>query len=70
MAYTVKNYPTKKSLRADLDAGIQVEVYQAGPFGPEVKDGRIALEGPHYPQAHSWYASAYVKDGVIIGSIK
>ena len=70
MAYTVKNYPTKKSLKVDLDAGIKVEVYQVGPFGPEVRDGRISLEGPHYPQAHSWYTSANVKNGLIIGSVK
>ena len=70
MAYTVKNYPTKKSLKADLAAGVQVEVYQEGPYGPEVRDGRVALEGPHYPQPHSWYASATVQGGYIVGSIK
>ncbi len=68
--YTVKDYPTKKALRMDLDAGVEVAVYQPGPFGPFAKDGNTCLEGPHYPQPHKWYASATIKDGVIVGKIK
>ena len=41
-------------------------VYQPGPFGPAVKDGRTAIEGPHYPEPHRWYADVEVKDGHII----
>jgi hypothetical protein len=34
-------------------------------------DGKISLEGPHFPALHRWYASAQVTDGVIVpGSIK
>ena len=66
MAYTVKNYKTKKALKEDLQAGKRIEVYQPGPFGPAVHDGRVALEGPHYPEPHKWYASAVVKDGIIV----
>jgi hypothetical protein len=69
MAYTNVNYRTKKSLVQDVKAGKRVTVYQPGPFGPGVKDGICYLEGPHYPEAHKWYASAIVKAGVII-SIK
>ena len=69
MAYTTVNYRTKKSLVQDVKAGKRVTVYQPGPFGPDVKDGICHLEGPHYPEAHKWYASAIVKAGVII-SIK
>jgi hypothetical protein len=71
MAYTVTNYRTKKAIRADLEQGKVVEVYQPGPFGPNVPDGPVALEGPHYPEPHRWYASARVKDGAIVkGSLK
>jgi hypothetical protein len=44
-----------------------ITFYQPGPFaGNEPKNGKIFLEGPHYPAAHSWYAEAEVKDGVVI----
>jgi hypothetical protein len=70
MPYTVKNYKSKKQLRDDLAAGVVVEVYQPGPFGPEVKDGECCLEGPHYPAPHSWYAGVFVRDGKVDPSRK
>ncbi len=70
MPYTVTNYPSKVALKRDLEAGKMISVYQPGPFGPEVKDGQVCLEGPHYPQPHRWYATAQIEDGVIVGKIK
>ena len=76
MAYTHENFPTKKALKAAANelppvGRDRVTVYQPGPFGPEVKDGSCALEGPHYPEPHRWYASCQVKDGAIVpGSVK
>jgi len=64
--YTVVNYKTKKALKAAISAGDRVEVFQPGPFGPNVSDGTGCIEGPHYPAAHSWYASAVIKDGFIV----
>jgi hypothetical protein len=66
MAYTVKNYRTKKALLDDLRNGELVEVYQPGPFGPRVSDGSCCIEGPHYPEPHRWYASATIKDGFVL----
>ena len=66
MAYTERNYRTKKQLREALARGERVWVYQPGPFGPDVRDGRVALEGPHYPAPHTWYADAEVKDGAVV----
>jgi hypothetical protein len=66
MAYTVTNFPSKKALKEAVAAGKRVDVYQPGPFGPNVADGSVALEGPHYPKPHRWYASAMVKDGVVV----
>jgi hypothetical protein len=69
--YTVTNYRTKKAVKEALAAGVVVDVYQPGPFGPDVKDGPAALEGPHYPEPHRWYASCQVKGGVVVpGSLK
>jgi hypothetical protein len=70
MAYTERDYPTKKALKEALARGETVPVYQPGPFGPDVRDGEVSLEGPHYPKPHMWYASATVKDGVIVGNVK
>lgn len=65
--YTEKNYRTKKALKEDVAAGVKVSYYQPGPFGGnEPMNGTIYLEGPHYPEAHKWYASAVVKDGYIV----
>ena len=66
MTYTVENFQTKKQLKEALKAGQTIKVFQPGLFGPAVLDGRKAIEGPHYPQAHSWYASVEVKDGQIV----
>jgi hypothetical protein len=65
--YTTINFKTKKALKEAIGRGEKITYYQPGPFGGnEPKDGTIYLEGPHYPQAHSWYASAIVKDGYIV----
>jgi hypothetical protein len=69
--YTVTNYKSKKALKEALKAGAQVDTYQPGGFFPPTLDGSIALEGPHYPAPHTWYASCKVKDGIIVpGTLK
>jgi len=65
MAYTVKNYKTKKSLKEDLKDGISIPL-QPGNFGPTVKNGEAFLEGPHYPAPHTWYAHVAVRDGKVV----
>jgi hypothetical protein len=68
--YTVTNFKTKKALKEAVAAGSTVETFQPGPF-PGKTNGRVYLEGPHYPAPHSWYASADVKDGVVVpGTVK
>jgi hypothetical protein len=64
--YTVKNYRSKKAIREALAEGVEVKVFQPGPFGPSVPDGRHTLEGPHYPEPHRFYGVAEVKDGLLV----
>jgi hypothetical protein len=64
--YTVTNFKTKKALRDAVKSGAKVEVYQPGGFFPAARDGRVSLEGPHYPRPHTWYASATIADGAIV----
>ena len=66
MSYTVKDYRTKKELRTDVENGTPVPVYQPGPFGPVVPDGQTCLEGPHYPKPHTWYATATIRNNLIV----
>lgn len=65
MAYTKVDFPTKKSLKEAVKRGDRVEVYQHGPFGPDITDGSVAIEGPHYPKPHRWYAYVRVVGGVV-----
>lgn len=65
--YTERNFKTKKALKEAVAAGERVTVYQPGPFGGNEPDnGAVALEGPHYPAPHSWYAEGTLKDGVLV----
>jgi hypothetical protein len=65
MAYVSPNYPSKKALREAVAAGKPVSVFSPGPF-PVASEGKVAVEGPHYPEPHRWYAQVVVKDGRVI----
>ena len=44
-----------------------VHYYQPGPFGGNTPpEGTFCIEGPHYPEAHKFWASCTAKDGIII----
>jgi hypothetical protein len=65
--YTIKNYKTKKALKEDVANGVFVGYYQPGPFGGnEPKNGTFCCEGPHYPEAHRWYAGCTAENGRIV----
>lgn len=65
--YTVENFKTKKALKEAVANGEKIEVYQPGPFGGnEPTDGYVAVEGPHYPEPHRWYAQVLLEDGFIV----
>ena len=67
--YTDYNYKTKKALKEAVASGERVTVYQpnadiTGAIVPE--NGTVYLEGPHYPEPHTWYAEATLKDGIVV----
>jgi hypothetical protein len=66
MAYTTKNFKTKKELVALVAAGGKVTCYNPG-LGPNLENhtGTVYLEGPHYPKPHTWYATATLVGGII-----
>jgi len=68
--YTTENFQSKKALKEAVANGKPVEVFQPGPFGniggnPPM-EGWHAVEGPHYPQPHKWYAQVLLKEGHVI----
>ena len=62
MAYTERNFNSKKDLKKAVAAG-DVSVFN--PLFGAVKDGMACIEGPHYPESPKWYARVEVKGGVI-----
>ena len=64
MAYVDPNYKTKKAFKEAVVAGKMHTVYSPGPFDCE-QNGEETIEGPHYPQPHSWYARVKVEDGKV-----
>jgi hypothetical protein len=64
--YTDTNYQSKKALKDDIAKGVKVTVHNPGLGGTPPTDGKVALEGPHYPKPHKWYAEATLKDGVVV----
>lgn len=65
MAYTEKNFRTKKELKEALENGEKVRVYQPG-LGDVPVNGTVFLEGPHYPQPHTWYAQGTMIEGFLV----
>lgn len=67
MAYTVQNFKTKKALKEAVKKGERVEIFQPGGIFPlNPRTGIQYLEGPHYPQPHTWYAKVEVEDAVVV----
>lgn len=64
MAYSVKNFKTKKALKEAVASGERVEVFQPG-MGTVPENGVAYLEGPHFPQAHAWYARVELVNGAV-----
>ena len=59
------NFKTKKALKEAVTSGKKVYVFSPGPF-PAPTNGRCAVEGPHYPEPHKWYAQVEIVDGQIV----
>lgn len=65
--YSIQNFKSKKNLKEALGMSKSgLPCFQPGPLGPDVPDGEHTCEGPHYPEAHKWYARVLVKDNRIV----
>ena len=63
--YTSTNFKSKKALKEAVLAGKDVTIYSPG-MGTPKTDGTEFVEGPHYPAAHSWYATVTMAGGKVI----
>lgn len=63
--YTTRNFATKKALKDAVKAGEEVTLFSPG-LGEPKTNGTEFVEGPHYPQPHTWYAQVEVKNGVVV----
>jgi hypothetical protein len=65
--YVRPNFKTKKALKDAIKKGQKVTVFQPNDiFGtPIPENGEVAVEGPHYPEPHKWYATATIQNGVV-----
>lgn len=66
MAYVDPDYPTKKAFKDAVAAGKLHYPYNPGGMYPTPENGRVFIEGPHYPKPHKWYAECVVQNGVIV----
>lgn len=66
--YTTINFKTKKAIKDALKAGQKLTIFQPNDMGfsPLPTQGRVYLEGPHYPQPHKWYATGHMIDGYLV----
>jgi hypothetical protein len=65
MAYTSTNFKSKKALKDALANGEQVTVFAPG-LGTIPENGKVTLEGPHYPEPHKWYGQGVMRDGLLV----
>lgn len=63
--YVDPNFKTKKALIEAVKTGQAVIVYSPGPF-PCPQNGKVSVEGPHFPEPHRWYATVVIEDGRVI----
>ena len=64
--YVNPNFKTKKALKEAMKNGERVVVWQPGPFQNACLNGKVAVEGPHYPEPHRWYASVKIENGKVV----
>ena len=62
--YCTHNFKTKKALKEAVAKGDQVSIFSPGPF-PCPSSGRVAIEGPYYPEPHKWCAMVEVRRNII-----
>jgi hypothetical protein len=66
MSYVNPDYKTKKAFKEAVNDGIKHQTFNPSGMVTPVQNGTDVIEGPHYPQAHRWYASVTVENGIVL----
>ncbi len=69
--YTMTNFKTKKAFKEAVAQGKEERIYQpGGVFTPPESavdyTGKAYVEGPHYPEAHRFYAEVWLDNGIVV----
>lgn len=67
--YVSPNFKTKKALKEAVANGQTVTVFQPNGdmFGAtSPTNGKVCIEGPHYPEPHRFYGSVTIENGKIV----
>lgn len=62
--YSSINFKTKKAFREYVESGKKVSLFAPG-LGSPKENGIEYVEGPWYPQPHTFYATVEVSDGIV-----
>ena len=69
MGYASKNFKSKKAFKEAVAAGEKLSVnhgiFHSLNSADEKLNGELLVEGPWYPEAHKWAASAVLVDGYV-----
>ena len=63
--YASINFKTKKAFRDAVAQGKKVSIF-APCLGTPRDNGKEFVEGPWYPQPHTWYAEVDMKNGYVV----
>ena len=63
--YTDFNFKTKKDFIKAVQEGKKVLLFSPGLGTPKL-EGTEYVEGPHYPDPHTWYAQVSIVNGLVV----
>ena len=63
--YASKNFKSKAALKKAIKDGETISITSPSLFAAPPTDGTTAIEGPWYPQPHTWYAEVTLVNGFI-----
>jgi len=63
--YASTNFKTKKAFKKAVQSGQKISLFAPG-LGTPKENGTEFVEGPHYPESHSWYAQVEMRNGFVI----
>jgi hypothetical protein len=63
--YASVNFKTKKAFKQAVEVDGAVVTLRSPGLGEPPSNGSAAVSGPWFPEAHKWYASVEVVNGIV-----